>query len=548
LIFGIASGLVALLLFFQGSTQEARTETNGSTLREAAYPAAGEREFVAGEVLVKLEEGATPRDLRELNARTGARVLKDLPDSGLSVVELPPGLAVAEAVRRYEGSPDVEYAQPNYLLYPARTADDPYYDLLYGLHNTGQTGGAPDADIDAPEAWNATVGTPGTVVAVIDQGVDIGHPDLRENVWTNPDETPGNGVDDDANGYVDDVNGWDFRNDDASVYDPDPVTGEGDGHGTHVAGTIAARGNNAAGVTGVTWQAQVMPLKFLGAESGTTADAVAAVDYAVREGAKISNNSWVGGAYNQALYDAISAADAAGHLFVAAAGNDGADSDATTYYPAGYDLPNVLTVAATDDGDRLAAFSNYGARSVDLAAPGVRIASTYPNNQYVYLSGTSMAAPHVSGVAALIKSRFPGADDASMKGRILNFADKKASLEGKVATGARLNAVNAVQGTTTPDLTAPEISPLRPEPGSSTTDRTPNVVATVRDGEAELRKAHIRLFVDGEQQTEFAYDVERGRLSFTAGPLSYDRHVVKFTARDAFGNAAAKSWAFKVER
>lgn len=199
------------------------------------------------------------------------------------------------------------------------SANDSDYPKLYGLNNTGQTGGTADADVDAPEAWNTTTGDTLTVVAVIDEGVDINHPDLKNNIWTNSGETAGNGIDDDKNGYVDDVNGWDFYNKDRTVYD----SGDGDKHGTHVAGTIAAEGNNSLGVVGVNWKAKIMPLKFLGPDGGYTSDAAAAIDYAVNKGVKISNNSWGGGGANQTLLDAIKRADIAGHLFVAAAGHAG---------------------------------------------------------------------------------------------------------------------------------------------------------------------------------------------------------------------------------
>jgi subtilisin family serine protease len=313
------------------------------------------------------------------------------------------------------------------------------------LSNTGQTGGTAGADIAAPRAWSTTTGDADTVVAVIDTGTDINHPDLKNNVWINPGETAGNGVDDDKNGYVDDVNGWDFHNNDASVYD----AASEDSHGTHVAGTIAAEGNNGIGVTGVNWKAKIMPLKFLGPNGGYTSNAVKAIDYAVAKGAKISNNSWGGGGYSQTLKDAISRADASGHLFIAAAGNGGSDgigddNDATPSYPASYDNPNIVSVAATDSKDALAGFSNYGGASVDLAAPGVGILSTLPGNTYGSYNGTSMATPHVSGVAALLKSKNPAADDATLKERLIKSVDARSNLSGKTTTGGRLNAAEAL--------------------------------------------------------------------------------------------------------
>jgi thermitase len=282
-------------------------------------------------------------------------------------------------------------------------------------------------------------------VAVIDTGVDTNHPDLENNLWTNPGETAANGIDDDGNKLVDDVNGWDFANNDATVYD----AADGDKHGTHVAGTIAGEGNNDLGVVGVNWKARIMPLKVLGPNGGYTSDAVEALNYAVAKGAKISNNSWGGGGFSQTLKDAIAKADASGHLFVAAAGNGGSDgvgddNDAVPHYPSSYDNPNVVSVAATDSNDSSAGFSNHGAASVDLSAPGVSILSTLPGETYGGYSGTSMATPHVAGVAALLKAKNPTADDATIKDQILKSVDAKSNLSGKTVTGGRLNAAGAL--------------------------------------------------------------------------------------------------------
>ena len=574
---GMLAAILVVFLVVQSSVQDAETEPQGrltpATGEEPTYPAVEGRKFETGEIIVKIEEEATPADLRELNQENSARTEEDLPRSDVNLVDLPPDLTVREAVNVYEQSPDVEYAQPNYLLYPTKTTNDTYNArYLYGLNNTGQTingtVGTPDADIDAPEAWDTTTGSQNTVVAVIDEGVDVNHPDLRDNIWRNPGEVAGNGIDDDRNGYVDDVNGYDFANNDASVYDPvrDPISGKvtGDEHGTHVAGTIAAQGNNSAGVSGVNWDAQVMSLKFLGANGGNTLDAVEAINYAVNKGVKISNNSWGGGGYSQALYDAIKNADAAGHLFVAAAGNGGTDgvgdnNDTTPSYPASYNLPNVISVAATNNKDTLGSFSNFGTTSVDLAAPGVDIVSTYPEGGYGFMSGTSMAAPHVTGVAALMKSREPGLDDAQMRSRILGSVDKKDVLQGKVATGGRLNAAAALAGSTTAqapapapapaaDTTKPVVSAVRPVAGSRTRDRTPAISATVRDDRTNLAKNNIVLYVDGRRKGTFAYNTATDRLTFTSGSLSYARHTAKIVARDAAGNTVTKAWSFTVAR
>ena len=457
----------------------------GTVGAQQGDPGKPDREFVPGRLIVKLEDQATTEDLDRANRSNGASTEEKVPRTRLAVVDLPAGLPVEEAIARYEASPDVEYAQPDFLYTAsATTPNDPSYSKLWGLNNTGQTGGTSDADADAPEAWDVTTGGPDTVVAVIDEGVDVSHPDLRDNIWTNPDEVAGNRIDDDRNGYVDDVNGWDFVHNDASVYD----AADGDKHGTHVAGTIAAEGNNGIGVAGASWNAKIMPLKFLGPTSGSTSGAVKAINYALAEGVKISNNSYGGAGADPALLEAIKKADAAGHLVVAAAGNDGANNDVTASYPANYNVPNVVSVAATDSNDALATFSNYGATSVDLAAPGVSILSTLPGNTYGSYSGTSMATPHVAGTAALIKSEYPTADDAEMKTRLLESVDQKVSLVGKTATGGRLNAAGALkpapssitEATPTPptgDIEAPTVTTISPSGGATGTRRAANVTA-----------------------------------------------------------------------
>ncbi len=551
----LAGFLVALslcLLALQGATQEAKTQAEEES-GDPTYQEGTQQAFAAGEIIVKLEEAASQADLRDLNQQTDASVEEDLPQSDVSVVDLPRDLSVSEAVQAYEDSPDVEYAEPNFLLKPAAVPNDPSFDRMYGLNNTGQTGGTADADIDAPEAWNTTTGSAGVVVAVIDEGVDIGHPDLRDNIWTNPGEIAGNRIDDDKNGYVDDVNGYDFANNDASVYDPDPISGGGDEHGTHVAGTIAAAGNNGTGITGVGWRTRIMPLKFLGANGGYTSDAVEAINYAVNKGVKISNNSWGGGGDSQALQDAIARAEANGHLFIAAAGNGGSDgigdnNDAVPHYPSNYPNSNIVAVAATGDRDTRASFSNFGAKSVDLAAPGVNILSTLPGNTYGSYSGTSMATPHVAGVAALVKSQNTTLDDAQLKARLLNTVDKKTNLDGRVLTGGRLNAARAVgqAPVATRDSREPTITKVRPVPGSTIRDTTPAVAATVRDDLTNLAKRDIRLYVDGRRKSTFSYSSATDRLKYRSGKLSEGRHTVRIVATDASRNTGDKSWGFKI--
>jgi thermitase len=560
----IACALMAALVCFVAygsSTQKVKTQTEAGAADQASFPAPDDGEIVPGEVIVGLEEDATQADLAALNRQTDARTEEDLPRSDVNLVDLPRDLGVREAVQRYEASPDVEYAEPNFKVFPSATPNDPSFNKLWGLDNTGQAiggqAGTADADADAPEAWNTATGTAGTVVAVIDEGIDVSHPDLRNNIWKNPGEVPGNGVDDDGNGYVDDVYGYDFANDDASVYDPDPITGSGDEHGTHVAGTIAAEGNNGIGVAGVNWQARVMALKFLGPNSGSTLDAVEAINYAVANGADISNNSWgYVGSPSRSLQDAVNRADNAGHLFIAAAGNGGADgvgdtndaSSSNTNYPSSYSNPNVIAVAATDNRDTLASFSNFGANTVDLAAPGVNVRSTLPGNRYGYYSGTSMATPHVTGVAALVKSQQPTLDDAQLKARILDGADSKSSLTGKVLTNGRLNAANALisaSAVETADSTDPTVSQVSP---SRTRDRTPRVAATVRDDRADLTQGDMTLALDGKNRSGFSYDAGTDRLVYDSGRLSLGQHTLMITATDTAGNTTTQTKTFKVIR
>ncbi len=332
-------------------------------------------EYVRGEILVKFKDNATAATINNINSYMGVVRKKDFKKVGVQQIKLPDDMTVEEAIEYYRHDPAVEYAEPNYIVHAmATTPNDTSFSQLWGLDNTGQNGGTFDADIDAPEAWDMTTGSDSVVIAVIDSGVAYNHPDLKDNIWTNTGETScEDGIDNDSNGYIDDCNGWDFLSDDN---DPEDYYE----HGTHVAGIIAAVGNNNEGVTGVMWQAKIMPLRFLGINgSGTVADAVAAILYANANGAHVINASWGGDNYSLALKDAIDASNA---VVVCAAGNDGVDNDSTPYYPASYTSSNIITVAATDHNDGIAVFSDYGAASVDLAAPGVDIYSSIPVFSY----------------------------------------------------------------------------------------------------------------------------------------------------------------------
>lgn len=373
--------------------------------------------------------------------------------SGLYEIQLPSNVSVADSLAAYRANPLVMYAEPDYRVHLDLTPNDPQYSNLWGLNNTGQTGGTPDVDIDAPEAWDITTGDPNTIVAVIDTGVEWTHPDLAANIWTNPGETPGDGIDNDGNGFIDDIHGYDFVNNDGDPRDDH-------GHGTHVAGTIGAVGNNSIGVTGINWHVQIMGLKFLDAQGGgEISDAVRALNYAVQMGAHVSNNSYTGGGYSQAFFDALAAAQNAGHIFVAAAGNATNNNDANPEYPTNYELDNIVSVAAVDHNDHIASFSNYGATTVDLAAPGVDITSTWINGGYNTISGTSMASPHVAGVMALVRGQHPEWTYRQVIDQVLNTVDAVPALGSKTITGGRLNAAGAVG---VPDSVGPRVVAASP--------------------------------------------------------------------------------------
>jgi subtilisin family serine protease len=378
----------------------------------------------------------------------------------LEVGRVGPSRSVAAAVKALKSRPEVEYAEPDYLRAATDATDEPYYEELWGLHNTGQvagfpaTAGVPDIDIDGREASSVTLGSSSVVVAVIDDGVDFSHPDLASRKWVNPGESGSgretNGIDDDGNGYADDVNGWDFVNGDASVHD----VGQ-DEHGTHVAGTIAAS-VNGVGIAGVAPNVRIMALKFIGPDgSGTTSDVIAAIDYARARGVKIVNASWGGPGYDQSLKDAI---DTSGMLFVAAAGNSGLNNDTSVNrsYPAAFTSTNVLAVAAVNNRGNRSAFSNYGKTSVDISAPGEGILSTWPpiaglcaSPCYAWLDGTSMAAPHVTGVAALAASVKPSRlpSPRVLKTVLLDTGKYDSATAGFTLTGRIVDARRAVDAT-----------------------------------------------------------------------------------------------------
>ena len=409
--------------------------------------------MVADHLLIKVPSSANDSALKQHLNALGATVRRQLRGTSVYVVALrSPALSDYDAtLAALERSPSlVTIAEPDFIVHAVGAPvipDDTSFGQLWNLHNTGQSGGTADADIDAPEAWSVTTGSANVVVAVIDTGTDLTHPDLAPNLWTNPGETAGDGIDNDGNGYIDDMHGWNFVAGNNSPNDDH-------GHGSHTAGTVGAAGGNALGVTGVCQTVRLMPLKFLSASgSGTDSDAMEAVIYATENGAFLSSNSWGGGPNDPLMQEAILAADTAGVGFVAASGNSGVNGDLYPEYPASYEAPNVISVAATDRTDALAWFSNYGAQSVHLAAPGVQVYSTTMSGGYTTMSGTSMATPHVSGAAALLKAANPALTFSQIKAMLLSQTDAKASLAGKTITGGRLNVAKALVPATGPALT-----------------------------------------------------------------------------------------------
>lgn len=388
-------------------------------------------EHKPGEVIVKFKSEVSQQTIGGLLSRVGIQIVQRFEAIGVLKCTISTGKSVLKTVEECNADSNVEYAEPNYIYHRFVTPNDPRFSSLYGMTIT-----------DADQAWDKQTGSKSVIVGVIDTGMDTDHDDLRSNLWINPGESGGgkenNRVDDDNNGFVDDFRGWDFINNDNNPFDDNQ-------HGTHVSGTIGAEGNNGVGVVGINWTVSVMPLKFLGGDgSGTTDNAVEAIIYGTNMGAKVLSNSWGGGGRSQALEDAIRFASNHGVLFVAAAGNEFSNNDQFPTFPANYDVANVISVAASTSSDNLAGFSNFGRRTVHLAAPGNNILSTVPRDGYAQLSGTSMATPHVSGAAALVWAQYPNLNVNQVKIRLLGSVDRNANFSNKVSTGGRLNVNGAI--------------------------------------------------------------------------------------------------------
>ncbi len=454
--------------------------------------AKGGPEIVPGELLVQYNSGVTAAGRNVVRAGMGVQVAetiqtKTMQKAGFGVIErvrLGNGMTMDAAIAKLKSNSRVKFVEPNYIYKPMAVSDDTYYTNgslwgMYGSDSPGTSGPAGTTNqygSNAEAAWNANItGSRSVVVGVIDEGIQTTHPDLAGNIWTNPGEVAGDGVDNDGNGYVDDINGWDFVSNDNTVYD----AGQ-DSHGTHVAGTIGGLGGNTSGVVGVNWAVSMISAKFLGPTGGSTLNAVKALDYLtdlkVRHGINLvaTNNSWGGGGYSQSLHDAIIRSARQDILFIAAAGNATANNDTTASYPSNYNTTvgtstqaaasydSVIAVASITSTGAISSFSSYGATTVDIGAPGSSIVSSVPVNSYANYSGTSMATPHVTGAAALYASAQSGRVSAeSIRLALLSSAVPTASLAGKTVTGGRLDVYEAIRRSSFLDLDKASYGPTQ---------------------------------------------------------------------------------------
>ena len=459
-----AGRIAATALLLVGFVQPGTAAASGSEPASPDAMLAIDPEVVPGRVVISWEPDTSQSERADVRSSLGLDLEERFGELDAEIVDVP-ALAVDRVTAALERRPEVAIAEPEYVM--SATSNDPGYGQLWGLHAGG--------GIDAPVAWTTTKGRADVVVAVIDTGIDITHPDLAGNIWRNPGEIAGNGVDDDRNGFVDDVHGWDFQNGDASVFDPSE-----DSHGTHVAGTIAAVGDNGRGVVGVAPNVKIMPLKFLGSDgSGSSTHAAAAVAYARRMGATVINASWGGGG-GSLLQQAIK--DTPGAVLVAGSGNLALNMDVNQpQYPAAwaddaFGMPNVVSVASITSLGNLSSFSNYGARTVDIGAPGSSILSTTPNGTYGNMSGTSMAAPHASGVAALAASVDRRLTGAQLVTVLKSGVRPLAALAGKTVTGGLLNAPGTLQAAASLVQPAPTTT-TAPAPSTATSPVSPSPIS-----------------------------------------------------------------------
>jgi len=514
-------------------------------------------DFAPGELVIQYDPNMAP-SLMVTNQQLGVEVLQEIDPvqrdaATVARVRVPVGKDVMGLAQELSSMPGVLSAEPNWILKKSDVSNDPSYSngQLWGMYSDdspiayGASGTTNTYGSGAEEAWGAGyIGSNQVVIGVIDEGIDISHQDLQQNIWVNPGEVAGDGVDNDGNGRIDDINGWDFFNNDRTVYDG----GSGDTHGTHVAGTIGAIGGNGTGVAGVNWNVKMISAKFLGANGGSTTGAIQAIDYLVdlkvNRGVNIvaMNNSWGGGGYSSALHAAIIRAANAGILFVAAAGNASSNNDATANYPSNYSTlvaatgqpaasyESVIAVASTTSTGGLSSFSNYGATQVDIGAPGSSILSTLPGNTYGIYSGTSMATPHVTGAVGLLAAAKPTSSAAAIRESLLASAIPTSSLAGKTVTGGRLSVLDAINYSPVPKVSIASASRLEGNSGTSPLSFTVSLSAPApADFTVPFSTAN------GTATAGVDYTAASGNLSFLAG------ETTKTISVDIIGDTAVEA-------
>lgn len=527
------------------------------------------QKHVPGELIVKLRQAQPGKGIQRLvisslQKKFGSTAVLDMKpfitDGSLYKIRMVNGTDLAMAISILGTENAVEFAEPNIIYHALDTGmpNDPDFIKTWGIKNTGQTDaagqvGISGADINVMPLWREGIhGNQKTLVAVIDTGVSWDHPDLAANIYTNPGEAgdkSGNGVDDDKNGFIDDVHGWNFVANNNNSRDDN-------GHGTHCSGTIGAVGNNGIGVAGINWNVSILPVKFLDSQgSGTLEAAVDAINYAKMMKVQVMSNSWGGGAESQTMIAAIQAAKDAGILFVAAAGNDSSNNDNSPSYPASTQVDNVVAVAATDNKDQLATFSNYGPKTVHVAAPGVKVYSTVLDGKYEAFSGTSMATPHVAGVAALLWSENPTWTFAQIKDRMIKTSDPVPGLRRKVIANGRINAYSAFHGIVPPS-TDPDPSLWKDVPQVIESAHpylsNQNLKFTVHADGAKYIRIHFEKI-----ETEFQYD--KITIEDKAGKVveiltgAYTDYYTDYYTGDSLvihleSDGTVDKWGFKVDK